>query len=41
MLDFLWAKAWKMEEHDEFDRWQFADDVLEAVDALSESQKRF
>ena len=30
-----------MEEHEEVDRWQFADDVQEAIDSLSEGQNGF
>lgn len=40
-LDRVVATAKKMEEHEEIDRWQFADDVAEAVDSLSEHQNGF
>lgn len=40
-LERVVATARKMEEHEEFDRWQFADDVREAVDELSEHQNGF
>ncbi len=35
------ATAKKMEEHEEFDRWQFADDVAEAVDELANGENGF
>jgi hypothetical protein len=34
-LDRVVADAKKMEEHEEVDRWQFSDDVLEAVEDIS------
>ena len=33
--------AKRLEEHEEVDRWEFADDVREAVDALSSNQNGF
>jgi hypothetical protein len=40
-LDRVVAAAKKMEEHEEIDRWEFADDVREAVDGLAKGQNGF
>lgn len=40
-LDRVIADAKKMEEHEEVDRWQFSDDVCEAVDAIAGAQNGF
>jgi hypothetical protein len=40
-LDRVIADAKRIEEHEEVDRWQFADDVREAVDDLAEGQNGF
>ena len=40
-LDRVVAAAKRIEEHEEVDRWEFADDVREAVDQRGESQNGF
>jgi hypothetical protein len=40
-LERVVEAARRLEEHEEVDRWEFADDVREAVDALAESQNGF